>query len=30
MVDLGGSYAGMRSVGLQKGADGKRRWALNG
>ena len=30
MVDQVGSYAGMRSVGLQKGADGKLRMALNG
>ncbi|MGW7682760.1 LamG-like jellyroll fold domain-containing protein [Kribbella sp. NPDC054772] len=30
MVDQIGSYAGMRSVGLQKGADGKLRMALNG
>lgn len=30
MVDHIGSYAGMRSVGLQKGADGKLRMALNG
>lgn len=30
MVDQIGSYAGMRQVGLQKGADGKLRMALNG
>ncbi|MET9275148.1 LamG-like jellyroll fold domain-containing protein [Kribbella sp. NPDC003557] len=30
LVDQVGSYAGMRSVGLQKGADGKLRMALNG
>jgi hypothetical protein len=30
MVDQVGSYAGMRQVGLQKGADGKLRMALNG
>ncbi|MGW6277769.1 LamG-like jellyroll fold domain-containing protein [Kribbella sp. NPDC055071] len=29
-VDQVGSYAGMRSVGLMKGADGKLRMALNG
>ncbi|HEY3510416.1 LamG-like jellyroll fold domain-containing protein [Kribbella sp. NPDC051137] len=30
VVDQVGSYAGMRQVGLQKGADGKLRMALNG
>ena len=30
LVDQVGSYAGMRAVGLKKGADGKLRMALNG